>query len=95
MRGVGPCQVPIIDDECLWHNCWLNVSSLDDVIGRPRAAVNLSSTAGVTQIVAKPCDVAPDGTSALVTAAYLNVAHRQSHTDPSPIEPGRVYEFDV
>jgi hypothetical protein len=40
-------------------------------------------------------DVAPDGTSSQVTAGILNLTHRESHTDPSPLEPGVATEVRV
>jgi hypothetical protein len=66
-----------------------------EVTGLPRAILHFSSTANITLFVVKLCDVAPDGTSALVTKGYLNVAHRESHSNPSYIEPGKVYEIEV
>ncbi len=66
-----------------------------EVTGLPRAILHFSSTANIMLFVVKLCDVAPDGTSALVTKGYLNVAHRESHSNPSYIEPGKVYEIKV
>jgi len=66
-----------------------------EVTGQARARLHFSCTADVTLFAVKLCDVAPDGTSALVTKGYLNVTHRRSHTNPQPIEPGRVYEVEV
>ena len=66
-----------------------------ELIGRPRAILHVSSTTNVTAFSVKLCDVAPDGTSALVTKGYLNATHRSSHSEPSPLEPGKVYELDV
>jgi hypothetical protein len=57
-----------------------------EVIGRPRAVLHFSSTANITQFFVKLCDVAPDGTSALVTKGYLTVNHRK---------PGQPYRVDV
>jgi uncharacterized protein len=39
--------------------------------------------------------VFPDGTSALVTRAVLNLTHRDSHDEPAPLEPGERYRVDV
>jgi hypothetical protein len=66
-----------------------------EVTGNPRAVLHFSSTAGITLFVVKLCDVAPDGTSALVTKGYLNVAHRESHSDPSYIEPDQIYRVEI
>ena len=66
-----------------------------EVTGQARAVLHFSCTAEVALFAVKLCDVAPDGTSALVTRGYLNVSHRESHSAPSPIEPGRLYEVEV
>jgi hypothetical protein len=66
-----------------------------EITGNPRAVLHFSSTAEITLLVVKLCDVAPDGTSALVTKGYLNVAHRKSHSSPSYIEPGQTYWIDL
>jgi len=66
-----------------------------EVTGQARARLHFACTADVTLLVVKLCDVAPDGTSALVTKGYLNVSHRDSHTDPQPVEPGRPYEVEA
>jgi uncharacterized protein len=41
------------------------------------------------------CDVAPDGTSAMVSFGILNLAHRKSHEFPEPLKPGRFYDVAV
>jgi putative CocE/NonD family hydrolase len=66
-----------------------------EVTGLPRAILHVSSTADIAMFVVKLCDVAPDGTSALVTKGYLNATHRESHSQPSYLEPGEVYELDI
>lgn len=66
-----------------------------EVTGVPRAVLYFSSTAPIAFLAVKLCDVAPDGTSALVTKGYLNVTHRESHETPSPLEPGQVYRLEV
>ncbi|HEV7310117.1 CocE/NonD family hydrolase [Ensifer sp.] len=40
------------------------------------------------QLVAKICDVAPDGTSTLVTWGCLNLTHRNGHAEPEALRPG-------
>ena len=66
-----------------------------EVIGLPRAVLHFSSTARIALFVVKLCDVAPDGTSALVTKGYLNVTHRESHDKPSYIDPGELYRVEI
>jgi hypothetical protein len=66
-----------------------------DIIGMPEAVLFISSTAPAAHVVVRLTDVAPDGTSALVTTGILNLTHRHSHTDPQPLTPGEVYEARV
>jgi len=66
-----------------------------EVTGHPRAVLHVSSTAKVAAVSVKLCDVAPDGVSTMVTQGYLNATHRDSHTDPTLLEPGKVYELQI
>jgi hypothetical protein len=49
----------------------------------------------VATIVARLADVAPDGTSAQVSAGVLNLTHRRSHAEPEALEAGRVEAVTV
>jgi putative CocE/NonD family hydrolase len=62
-----------------------------EIMGYPRVELAVAATAPVAQVVAKLCDVFPDGASALVARGALNLTHRRSHADPEPLEPGRTY----
>jgi predicted acyl esterase len=66
-----------------------------DVVGFPVAHLAWESSAPVATAVVRLTDVAPDGTSAQVTAGILNLTHRDSHSDPSPLEPGAVASVRV
>lgn len=66
-----------------------------EVIGVPRAVLHVASTTDVAAFVVRLCDVAPDGTSALVTRGHLNATHRHSHAEPEPLLPGETYELDI
>jgi predicted acyl esterase len=101
-HGGGPCSInwfmPL--DQRPDEACSLTYTTepLDDdieVTGQAKARLYFSCTADVTLFVVKLCDVAPDGTSALVTKGYLNTSHRESHTNPLPLEPGKLYEVEV
>ena len=61
-----------------------------DVVGFPAAVLAWESSAPIATAVVRLSDVAPDGTSAQVTAGILNLTHRESHASPSPLEPGAV-----
>ncbi|MFN8457157.1 MAG: CocE/NonD family hydrolase [Anaerolineae bacterium] len=66
-----------------------------DVIGFPEAILYLSCDAPVAHVVVRLTDVAPDGTSAWVSAGMLNLTHREGHENPKPLTPGEVYEIKV
>jgi putative CocE/NonD family hydrolase len=66
-----------------------------DVLGVPAAIVHLTSTGPVAHLVARLASVAPDGATEQVSEAILNLTHRESHADPSPLEPMRRYEVRV
>ena len=59
-----------------------------DVVGFVAAELLWESDAPVATAVVRLSDVAPDGTSAQVSAGVLNLTHRDSHVEPSPLEPG-------
>ena len=66
-----------------------------EVTGNPTAVLYISSTADVAYFVVKLCDVAPDGTSKMVSDGALNATHRSSHIKPEPLKPGQVYELKI
>lgn len=66
-----------------------------EILGNPKLTLRLSSSRPVAKIVARINEVTPDGRSWSVSYGVLNLTHRDSHTSPSPLEPGRVYDIDV
>ncbi|HZB01479.1 MAG TPA: CocE/NonD family hydrolase [Actinomycetota bacterium] len=70
-----------------------------EIMGRPRVELTVTSSAPVAFVSAKLCDVAPDGTSALVTRGILNLTHRDSHERPEPLPVGEpvhaTFELDA
>jgi uncharacterized protein len=66
-----------------------------EVAGQPRLSLRVASDAPVATLVAKLCDVAPDGTSALVTRSLLNLTHHRSHAEPEPLAPGQPYDVEL
>ena len=65
------------------------------ILGVPEVVVHLEVDAPVATLSVRLSDVAPDGTSALVSAGVLNLTHRRSHGDPEPLRPGVVEEVRV
>ncbi len=67
-----------------------------------------ASTATDTDWIVKMADVGPDGSETLITNGYLRASHREldparsrqgvpyhTHTNPTPIEAGKNYPYDV
>ena len=65
-----------------------------EILGFPQAILHVSATAPQANWIVRLCDVAPDGTSTLVSKGILNGAHRDSHIEPEPLIPGEVYELE-
>jgi predicted acyl esterase len=66
-----------------------------ELLGFPGVVLELASDRPAALVCVRLCDVAPDGSSALVARGLLNLTHRESHEAPSPLEPGRRYEVRV
>jgi uncharacterized protein len=66
-----------------------------EILGVPEVILYIAVSAPVATAVVRLTDMAPDGTSAQVSAGILNLTHRRSHDRPAPLEPGRVEEVRV
>lgn len=66
-----------------------------EIVGCPVARLRVSSTAGVAFLSAKLCDVAPDGTSVLVTKSVLNLTNRDSRENPELLVQDGVYAVEL
>jgi Predicted acyl esterases len=66
-----------------------------EILGAPELRLRLSADRPQAHLTARLCDVAPDGTSALITYGPLNLTHRDSHEHPAALEPGRFYEITL
>ena len=66
-----------------------------EIVGFPTVTVKLAVDQPQAFVSARLCDVAPDGTSALVSYGVLNLTHRESHLDPTDVEPGKILDVTV
>jgi uncharacterized protein len=66
-----------------------------EILGSPVLEVTLRSTHPVAFAAARLSEVLPDGTSALVSRGILNLTHRDSHTDPEPLQPGAAHTVRI
>jgi len=62
-----------------------------EFLGAPEIEFEIASDKPLAQLCARLCDVAPDGRSRRVSYGVLNLAHRDSHAEPSAMTPGRFY----
>jgi uncharacterized protein len=68
-----------------------------DLLGAARLSLRLVSDAPLGFVVARLCDVGPDGASVRIAHGMLNLCHRDSMEAPQPMRPGEVFEcaFDI
>lgn len=59
-----------------------------EILGRPMLRLRISTEAAGGQVIARICDVAPDGSSTLVTRGVLNLSARHGRDKSVPWEPG-------
>jgi uncharacterized protein len=65
------------------------------ILGFPEVNLTLSSDKPNALIAARLCDVAPDGTSTLITWGLLNLTHRESHANPQPLVPNLQFSISL
>jgi putative CocE/NonD family hydrolase len=66
-----------------------------EVTGPVKVVLFASSDAPDTDFVAKLVDVYPDGASYNMAEGIVRARYRESLSKPSPLEPGRVYRFEI
>jgi predicted acyl esterase len=65
------------------------------ILGHAHALLLASATAPLADWFVRLSDVAPDGTVTQITGAGLNGAQRESMSNPTDLEPGRVYQLNI
>ncbi len=66
-----------------------------ELLGHARLAARVAADRPVASLAARLCDVAPDGTSVLITRGLLNLTHREGHEEPVPLTPGEFVDATV
>jgi putative CocE/NonD family hydrolase len=59
-----------------------------EIFGNVTISLRVSSDRPAAFVVARLCDVWPDGASTLVARGVLNLCHHAGHADPRPLTPG-------
>jgi len=67
-----------------------------EILGAPVLTLEIASDKPIATLVARLCDVRPDdnrggGESLRVSFGVLNLTHRDSHAEPTPLVPGQRY----
>ncbi|HSI00546.1 MAG TPA: CocE/NonD family hydrolase [Reyranella sp.] len=62
-----------------------------EMLGAPVLTLELSCDKPVANLIARLCDVRPDGSSLRVSFGVLNLTHHASHAAPAPLAPGARY----
>ena len=71
------------------------LSEPQEVLGRPVVVLYVESSAPALQYSVRLCDLAADGTVALVSRGNLNATRRTSLAAPEPMETGVVYRLEI
>jgi putative CocE/NonD family hydrolase len=66
-----------------------------EILGAPEVRVVVESNRPAAFLVARLCDVAPDGSSTRVSYGVLNLTHGAGHETYRPLTPGRPVEATV
>lgn len=66
-----------------------------EIIGQVEMFVFAASTATDTDFTAKLVDVYPDGRAVNILEGIIKASRRESFSDPSPIEPDKIYEYNI
>ncbi len=66
-----------------------------DLLGAAALRLRVTSDRPLAFLVARLCDVAPDGASVRIAHGMLNLCHRASREHPEPMVPGRAEEVEI
>lgn len=66
-----------------------------EILGFPEVTVRLAVDEPQALLAVRLCDVAPDGSSRLVSRGLLNLTHGEGHETVEELVPGRVYTFSL
>jgi putative CocE/NonD family hydrolase len=66
-----------------------------DIVGAPNLTFQIRSDKPQAQVAVRLNHIHPDGASTRISYGVLNLTHRDSHADPSPLIPGKDYTVSV
>ena len=65
-----------------------------ELLGRPRLRFAFAVNQPLALVAARLCDIAPDGTSTVVSRGALNLTHLDGHEEPQALVPGDRHTAD-
>jgi hypothetical protein len=83
-----------MDDHCLVYDSQPLRSPME-ILGFPRAILNVSADVSRANWVVRISDVAPDGRVTQVGGAAFNGTHRKSAREPEDLIPGKVFPLEI
>src|SRR5699024_715043 len=81
-------------DDARSYTCDWELDEALEIVGTPTVRATLTSDHDRGAIAARLCDVAPDGSSRLVTIGLFNLTHHSSHEHPEALTPGAPVDVD-
>ncbi|AQT82890.1 hypothetical protein B1R94_17410 [Mycolicibacterium litorale] len=66
-----------------------------EIVGEPMLRLVMEADKPQAHVIVRLCDVAPDGTSLLLTRGVLNLTHREGHDHAVALEPGETYDVRI
>ncbi|GAA0681597.1 CocE/NonD family hydrolase [Marinobacterium maritimum] len=66
-----------------------------EILGAPVVELHISASEPVAMVAVRLSDMQPDNKVTRVSYGLLNLTHRDSHADPTPLEPGKPYRVRV
>ncbi|MFM2309317.1 MAG: hypothetical protein RLY87_1438, partial [Chloroflexota bacterium] len=66
-----------------------------DILGFPVFTMRVAANQPTAMVVVRLCDVAPDGSSLLVSRGMLNLTHRNGHESVQSVTPGRYEDVHI
>ena len=91
-------SLPVISVQQIPDRCVLLRKPFYDgmeILGNPEATVVLSVDQTEALLAARLCDIAPDGSSLLVSWGLLNLTHRNGHENTKTLDPGEKFTAKV
>jgi hypothetical protein len=92
--GSVPPDQQSMDDHCLVYDSQPLESPLE-ILGFPKAMINVSANVPRANWVVRISDVAPDGKVTQVDGAGFNGTHHKSAREPEDLIPGEVFPLEI